>query len=109
MQAPRVGLGLDLFAASSVAYIDLVTTATITSAGTLGMFPCRNSQLVSTVNAGVDTQVSLDLPGIAKLLGQPLNDQLKKAGDMASTRETVFRKEWYRNEPDIKACQLTGK
>jgi hypothetical protein len=73
------------------------------------MFPCRNFQLVSTVNAGVDTQVSLDLPGIAKLLGQPLNDQLKKAGDMASMRETVFRKEMYRNEPDIKACQLTGK
>lgn len=109
IQAPRVGLGLNLFAASSVAYIDLVTTATITSAGKLGMFPCRNFQLVSTVNAGVDTQVSLDLPGIAKLLGQPLNDQLKKASDMASTRETVFRKEMYRNEPDIKACQLTGK
>jgi hypothetical protein len=109
IQAPRVGLGLDLFAASSVAYIDLVTTATITSAGKLGMFPCRNSQLVSTINAGVDTQVSVDLPGIAKLLGQPLNAQLKKAGDAASMRETVFRKEWYRNEPDIKACQLSGK
>jgi hypothetical protein len=109
IQAPRVGLGLDLFAASSVAYIDLVSTATITSAGTLGMFPCRNSQLVSTINAGVDTQVSLDLPGIAKLLGQPLNDQFKKAGDAASMRETVFRKEWYRNEPDIKACQLDKK
>ena len=109
MQAPRVGLGLNLFAASSVAYIDLVSTATITSAGRLGMFPCRNSQLVSTINAGVDTQISLDLTGIAKLLGQPLNDQLKKAGDAASMRETVFRKEWYRNEPDIKACQLGKK
>ena len=109
MQAPRVGLGLNLFAASSIAYIDLVSTATITSAGTLGMFPCRNSQLVSTINVGVDTQVSLDLPGIAKLLGKPLNDQLKKAGDLASTRETVFRKDWYRNEPDIKACQLDKK
>jgi hypothetical protein len=109
IQAPRVGLGLDLFAASSVAYIDLVSTATITSAGRLGMFPCRNSQLVSTINAGVDTQVSLDLAGIAKLLGQPLNDQLKKASNFASMRETVFRKEWYRNEPDIKACQLGKK
>jgi hypothetical protein len=109
MQAPRVGLGMNLYAASSVAYIDLVSTATITSAGTLGMFPCRNSQLVSTINAGVDTQVSVDLPGIAKLLGKPLNDQLKKAGDMASMRETVFKKEWYRNEPDIKACQLDKK
>lgn len=109
MQAPRVGLGLDLFAASSVAYIDLVSTATITSAGTLGMFPCRNSQLVSTINAGVDTQVSLDLPGMAALLGKPLNDQLKKAADMASMRETVFRKDWYRNEPDIKACELGKK
>ena len=109
MQAPRVGLGLNLFAASSIAYIDLVNTATITSAGTLGMFPCRNSQLVSTINVGVDTQVSLDLAGVAKLLGKPLNDQLKKAGDMASTRETVFRKDWYRNEPDIKACQLGKK
>jgi hypothetical protein len=109
MQAPRVGLGLNLFAASTIAYLDLVNTATITSAGTLGMFPCRNSQLVSTVNVGVDTKISLYLPGIAKLLGKPLNDQLKKAGDMASTRETVFKKEWYRNEPDIKACQLDKK
>jgi hypothetical protein len=109
MQAPRVGLGLNLFAASSIAYIDLVTTATITSSGSLGMFPCRNSQLVSTINAGVDTQISLELSGAAKILGQPLNDRLKKAGDAASTRETVFRKEWYRNEPDIKACQLGQK
>jgi len=30
---------------------------------------------------------------------------LKKAGDAASMGKTVFWKEWYRNEPDIKACQ----
>jgi hypothetical protein len=38
IQAPRLGFGMGLFGASSVAYVDLVNTFTITSGGELGCF-----------------------------------------------------------------------
>ena len=106
VQAPRVGLGIGLFSASSVGYIDLVNTFTITSGGQLGMLPCKNHQLVATVNAGIDTQVALPLDGWAKLLGKALNSTLADISNAASVRQQVFKKEWYRTEPDIKGCQI---
>ncbi|MEO8308494.1 MAG: hypothetical protein ABI616_10710 [Pseudomonadota bacterium] len=106
VQAPRLGLGLGLFSASSVGYIDLVSTFTITSGGDLGMFHCRNHQLVSTVNAGIDTQIALPLDGWAKMLGKPLNSTFEEISKAASVRQQVYKKEWYRNEPAIKACEL---
>ena len=109
VQAPRVGFGLGLFSSSSVGYIDLVNTFTITSAGTLGMFPCQHHQLVSTINAGVDTQIAYPLEGWAKLLNTPVSDTLKKISDAASARKTVFKKDWVRISPEIKACELGSK
>jgi len=106
IQAPRVGFGLGLFATSSVAYIDLVNTFTITSGGMLGMFPCKNHQLVSTVNAGIDTQIAFPLEGWAKILNTAVTDTLDKISKAASARQQVFKKEWYRTEPDIKACHI---
>ena len=106
VQAPRVGLGLGLFSSSSVGYIDLVNTFTITSSGQLGMLPCKNHQLVATVSAGIDTQIALPLDGWAKLLGKPLSSTLDDISKAASVRQQLFKKEWYRNEPDIKGCQI---
>lgn len=106
VQAPRVGLGLGLFSASSVGYIDLVNTFTITSGGQLGMFHCKNHQLVSTVNAGIDTQIALPLDGWAKLLGKPLNSTFEEISKAASVRQQLYKKDWYRSEPDIKACEI---
>ena len=106
VQAPRVGLGLGLFSASSVGYIDVVNTFTITSGGQLGMFHCKNHQLVSTVNAGIDTQIALPLDGWAKLLGKPLNSTFEEISKAASVRQQLYKKDWYRTEPDIKACEI---
>ena len=106
VQAPRVGLGLGLFSSSSVGYIDLVNTFTITSSGELGILPCKNHQLVATVSAGIDTKIALPLDGWAKLLGKPLSSTLDDISKAASVRQQLFKKEWYRNEPDIKGCQI---
>lgn len=106
VQAPRVGLGLGLFSASSVGYVDLVSTFTITSGGQLGMFHCKNHQLVSTVNMGIDTQIALPLAGWAKLLDKPLTSTLEEISKAASVRQQVFKKDWYRAEPPIKACEI---
>ncbi|MEP7243749.1 MAG: hypothetical protein ABI885_08680 [Gammaproteobacteria bacterium] len=106
IQAPRVGFGLGLFATSSVAYVDLVNTFTITSGGQLGMFHCKNHQLVATVNAGIDTQIAFPLDGWAKILNAPLSSTLDQISKAASVRQQVFKKEWYRTEPDIKACHI---
>ncbi len=105
LQAPRVGLGVGVFGASSVVYIDLVSSATLTSGGALGLVSCRQFQLVTSINGGVDTQIAFDLPGLAKLLQGPLSTQLKKAGNAASLREQIFKKEWYRVEPDAPICR----
>jgi hypothetical protein len=107
VQAPRVGLGIGIFGASSVVYIDLVSSATITSGGALGLAPCRQYQLVTSINAGVDTNIVFDLPGFASFLTNPLNEKLKEASKAASLRQQIFKKEWYRVEPDIPVCRPT--
>jgi hypothetical protein len=104
IQAPRVGLGVGVFGASSVVYIDVVNSATITSAGSLGLAPCRQYTLDSSVNAGVDTQIAFDLPGLANFLNGPLNEKLKEAGRAASLREQIFKKHWGLIEPDVPIC-----
>jgi len=104
VQAPRVGLGLGIFGASSVAYIDVVATATITSGGALGLVPCKQYQLVGTVSGGIDTKIAFDIPGLTDFLTNPLNEQLKKASQAASIRQKIFEKEWYRVEPDAPIC-----
>ena len=106
IQAPRVGFGMGLFGSSSVAYVDLVNSFTITSGGELGMFHCKHHQLVATVNAGIDTEIAYPFEGWAKILGTPLESTLEEISKKASTRQQVFKKEWYRTEPQIKACEL---
>jgi hypothetical protein len=106
IQAPRVGFGMGLFGSSSVAYIDLVNSFTITSGGQLGMFHCKHHQLVSAVNAGIDTEIAYPFEGWAKILGKPLSSTLEEVSKAASTRQQVFKKEWNRAEPQIISCEL---
>jgi phosphoenolpyruvate carboxylase len=40
------------------------------------------------------------------LLGKPLSSTLDDISKAASVRQQLFKKEWYRNEPDIKGCQI---
>ena len=44
--------------------------------------------------------------GWAKLLGKALNSTLADISNAASVRQQVFKKEWYRTEPDIKGCHI---
>jgi hypothetical protein len=105
IQAPRIGLGVGVFGASSVVYIDLVSSATITASGELALAHCQQYQLVTSINAGVDTKIAFDLPGYTHFLNGPLNEKLKQVGNAASLREQIFKKEWYRVSPDVPICR----
>jgi hypothetical protein len=70
------------------------------------MFHCKHHQLVATVNAGIDTQIAYPFEGWTKILGTPLSSTLEDISKKASTRQMVFKKEWTRTEPQIKACEL---
>jgi hypothetical protein len=85
LQAPRIGLGMGLFGASAVGYMDMVTSMTATSGGTLGLLPCKQWTANWTINAGVDAQIAL----------------LQR--DFRS--EPLLAKKWYRLEPDVKGCE----
>ncbi|MGH7536049.1 MAG: hypothetical protein ACREMG_10785, partial [Gemmatimonadales bacterium] len=74
VQAPRIGFGLGLFNTSTVAYVDHVMAASITSAGGLSLIPCRRYELNRVFHAGVETKLlGLTIPqlGTKKELGTP--------------------------------------
>ena len=74
VQAPRVGFGLGLLNTSTVAYVDQVMAASITSAGNLALIPCRRYELNRIFHAGVDTKLlglSIPMLGTKKELGTP--------------------------------------
>ena len=74
VQAPRVGFGLGLLNTSTVAYVDQVMAASITSAGNLALIPCRRYELNRVFHAGVDTKllgISIPMLGTKKELGTP--------------------------------------
>ena len=77
-QFPRVGFGLGLFNAYSIAYIDLVGTASLTNAGKLALLPCLRTQLNAAVGAGIATDVLgiADLPAIGGILSKKINGAL---------------------------------
>jgi hypothetical protein len=74
VQAPRIGFGLGLLNTSTVAYVDQVMSASITSAGNLALIPCRRYELNRIFHAGVDTKLlglSIPMLGTKKELGTP--------------------------------------
>ncbi len=85
LQAPRIGLGIGLFGVSTIAYVDMVTSTTVTSGGTLGMFPCRTWNSTWTMHTGINAKIVF------------LEKDFKKE---------VLRKAWHKTEPPIKACEL---
>ena len=91
-QFPRVGFGLGLFNAYSIAYIDFVGTASLTSAGKLALLPCLRTQLNAAVGAGIATEVLglKDIPGIGGILSKQINGALswKKSPPLWSTQRS---------------------
>jgi hypothetical protein len=88
-QFPRLGFGLGMENVFAGSFIDLVTAANTTLAGTMAPVPCRRSQLVMTGSVGVDGKF---------LLWEK------------STKIPIWTQEFVRTVPDMKACQIaTGK
>ena len=77
-QFPRVGFGLGLFNSYSIAYIDLVGTASLTNAGKLALLPCLRTQLNAAVGAGIATDILgiKDLPVVGGMLSKKINGAL---------------------------------
>ena len=73
---------MDVFAGP---YIDIVTTASHTSAGAAALVPCQRSQLIITGSVGLEGAF------------------VKWSGDM---RKEAYRKEIVRAIPDSKVCRL---
>ncbi len=87
LQAPRIGLGVGLFGASTIGYIDMVTATSVTSAGMLGMFPCKKWDSYWTMNAGIDAKVAMFEKDFR-------------------TDPPLLKKEWHKIDPSIKACEF---
>jgi hypothetical protein len=86
-QFPRLGFGLGIENVFAGMFIDLVTAANTTLAGTMAPVPCRRSQLVMTGSVGVDGKF---------LLWEK------------STKIPVWTQEFVRTVPNVKACQIAA-
>lgn len=86
-QFPRLGFGLGIEHVFAGSFIDLVTAANTTLAGSMAPVPCRRAQLVLTGSVGVDGKF---------LLWEK------------STKLPVWTQEFVRAVPDVKACQITS-
>ena len=85
MQYPKLGFGLGWGSAHAGPFIDVVTAASITSAGATAIVPCQKGQIVVTGSVGVEAEFF----GLWE----------------KSTRVEVYRKSLDRVQPNIKACQ----
>ncbi|MDZ7651289.1 MAG: hypothetical protein U5L03_01315 [Burkholderiaceae bacterium] len=86
-QFPRLGFGLGIEHVFAGSFIDLVTAANTTLAGSMAPVPCRRSQLTLTGSVGVDGKF---------LLWEK------------STKLPVWTQEFVRTVPDVKACQIAA-
>lgn len=84
-QFPRLGFGLGIENVFAGSFIDLVTAANTTLAGSMAPVPCRRAQLTLTGSVGFD----------AKFL---LWEKPYKV--------PVWTKQFVRTVPDVKACQI---
>ncbi|MCX8003811.1 MAG: hypothetical protein N2688_02470 [Burkholderiaceae bacterium] len=84
-QFPRLGFGLGIENVFAGSFIDLVTAANTTLAGSMAPVPCRRAQLTLTGSVGFDAKFLL----------------WEKPYKVA-----VWSKEFVRTVPDVKACQI---
>jgi hypothetical protein len=100
IQAPRVGVGIGVFGASSVAYVDVVSVITMTNAaaanGAALLSPlCQRSNYSAVGSVGIDTHIMpVPIPFADKL-----NNKL-------STRKQVFEHHREVLNPPVKACEV---
>ena len=101
IQAPRVGLGVGVFGASSVAYSDIVNVVTMTNAaavstGIMLTPPCKRTTYTAYGHVGIDTQVMpLPIPFVADVISKKL-----------STQKEVFQHTHEVLDPPVKGCEV---
>ncbi len=86
-QFPRLGFGLGIEHVFAGSFIDLVTAANTTLAGSMAPVPCRRAQLTLTGSVGFDAKFLL--------WEKPV-------------KVPVWTKEFVRAVPDVKACQIVA-
>jgi len=92
----RLAEGLDRSHSRALAGIDL--------------YP-RSDDYLARIRTSGDAELELwaahrHVAPLEKILGKPLSSTLEEVSKAASTRQQVFKKEWNRAEPQIKACEL---
>lgn len=101
IEAPRLGLGVGVFGASSVAYSNIVNVVTMVnsaavSTGIMLTPPCKRTTYSTYGGVGVDTQVlPLPIPFVADVLSKKLSTQKQV---FEHTREVL--------DPPVKGCEL---
>ena len=101
IQAPRVGLGVGVFGASSVAYSDIVNVVTMTNAaavstGIMLTPPCKRTTYTTYGHVGIDTQVMpLPIPFVADAISKKLSSQ-----------KEVFQRTHEVLDPPVKGCEV---
>lgn len=105
IQAPRIGFGVGVMGASSVAYLDVVHVVTITNAAAVAMGmlapPCKRITYTAYGHVGVDTKLMpLPIPFVGDVI-----DTINKKG---TTRKEVFKRGDEALDPPVKACEIGG-
>jgi hypothetical protein len=101
IQAPRVGLGVGVFGASSVAYSDVVNVVTMTNAaavstGIMLTPPCKRTTYTAYGHVGIDTHVMpLPIPFVTDAVSKKL-----------STQKEVFQHTHEILDPPVKGCEI---
>jgi hypothetical protein len=105
IQAPRIGFGLGVMGASSVAYLDVVHVMTMTNSAAVaaGMLapPCKRITYTAYGHVGVDTKL---LPLPIPFVGDVMDTVNKKL----TTRKEVFKRGDEVLDPPVKACEVSG-
>jgi hypothetical protein len=104
IQAPRIGFGVGVMGASSVAYLDVVHVVTITNSAAVaaGMLapPCKRITYTAYGHVGVDTKL---MPLPIPFVGDVADAISKKA----TTRKEVFKRGDEALDPPVKACEIS--
>jgi len=99
VQNPKLGFGLGLFGASTMAFTDMVSVLTMTSASSAVagiVSPCKRMTFLATGRVGIET----------KLLPIPIEALQDWAKDKLTVKKEIWKKETVILDPPIKACEL---
>jgi hypothetical protein len=98
LQMPRLGLGIGVFGANAMSYIDAVTVLTITSAAAVATLNpvCKRVTLAEVGHVGVDVN----------LMPIPIPLVANKANDALSQKQEIFHVDKVLTDPPIKMCQI---